>query len=76
MHTKTKPAKWFGPFLKQMFVAIALSGVSVPNCELYGSEVNEIWKQAPAPLPLPNSIRSGYASLNGIKLYYAIFGKG
>jgi pimeloyl-ACP methyl ester carboxylesterase len=36
----------------------------------------ELWKTLAAPLPLPPPIESGEAPVNGIKIYYAIWGDG
>ncbi len=36
----------------------------------------EKWQTLPTPPPLPNSTRSGYAPVNGIQMYYALYGKG
>src|SRR5579863_1377344 len=34
------------------------------------------WQTLPNPLPLPPSNRSGYAPVNGIQMYYAVYGHG
>ena len=34
------------------------------------------WKQLPTPAPMPRATASGYARLNGIQLYYAVYGHG
>jgi pimeloyl-ACP methyl ester carboxylesterase len=36
----------------------------------------ELWETLPAPLPLPAPTESGEAPVNGIKIYYAIWGDG
>jgi len=36
----------------------------------------ELWKTLPSPLPLPPPTESGAAPVNGIKIYYAIWGDG
>ncbi len=36
----------------------------------------ELWKTLPAPLPLPAPTETGEAPVNGIKIYYAIWGDG
>ncbi|WP_370631869.1 alpha/beta fold hydrolase [Phyllobacterium lublinensis] len=45
---------------------------------LAGSAVNaaERWEQLPEPVPLPAAEKSGTAPVNGIEMYYAVFGKG
>jgi len=36
----------------------------------------ELWERVAEPGSLPRPERSGYARVNGVKLYYAVFGKG
>jgi pimeloyl-ACP methyl ester carboxylesterase len=36
----------------------------------------EKWQTLPTPPPLPPAERSGYAPVNGIEMYYAVYGKG
>jgi pimeloyl-ACP methyl ester carboxylesterase len=36
----------------------------------------EVWETLPAPAPLPEAEASGYADVNGIKLWYAVYGQG
>ncbi|RJF86547.1 alpha/beta hydrolase [Oleomonas cavernae] len=36
----------------------------------------EVWEQLPAPAPLPKATESGYAAVNGIELWYAVYGEG
>lgn len=36
----------------------------------------EKWQTLPTPPPLPKSSRAGYAAVNGIQMYYAVYGKG
>jgi pimeloyl-ACP methyl ester carboxylesterase len=38
--------------------------------------VAEPWRSLPSPPPLPTPARSGYAPVNGIRLFYAVFGRG
>lgn len=40
----------------------------------YASEL--LWKQLPSPAQMPKPTKSGYAPVNGIKMYYAIYGHG
>ncbi len=35
-----------------------------------------IWQQLPPPKHMPKASESGYAPVNGIQLYYAVYGKG
>ena len=41
---------------------------------LAGAE--ERWQTLPEPAPMPKPDESGYAPVNGIEMYYAVFGKG
>jgi pimeloyl-ACP methyl ester carboxylesterase len=52
-----------------MFLSLLL----VPSPQI---SAEELWKQLPAPAPLPAAKQSGYAPVNGIELYYAIYGEG
>ncbi|MDX8478760.1 alpha/beta hydrolase [Mesorhizobium sp. VK24D] len=36
----------------------------------------ERWQTLPEPAPMPKPEQSGYAPVNGIQMYYAVFGKG
>jgi len=36
----------------------------------------ERWQTLPEPAPMPKADESGYAPVNGIEMYYAVFGKG
>lgn len=64
-------------FLKTLvLVAIILIGHASPSFGNHTPGVEEIWKQIPKPSPLQQPIRSGYAPVNGIKLYYEIYGTG
>jgi len=36
----------------------------------------ERWQTLPEPVPMPKPEKSGYAPVNGIEMYYAVFGKG
>jgi pimeloyl-ACP methyl ester carboxylesterase len=36
----------------------------------------ERWQKLPQPPPMPMPVKSGYARVNDIKMYYAIFGSG
>src|SRR6201999_234917 len=34
------------------------------------------WRTEPEPLPMPTPLRSGFAPVNGIAMFYAIYGSG
>jgi pimeloyl-ACP methyl ester carboxylesterase len=55
-----------------MVIAGALLMLSAAN----PAQALEKWQtiQTPPPMPMPN--RSGYAPVNGIQMYYAVYGKG
>lgn len=36
----------------------------------------ERWEQLPDPAPMPTAVKSGAAPVNGIKMYYAVYGSG
>jgi pimeloyl-ACP methyl ester carboxylesterase len=36
----------------------------------------ERWQELPAPPPMPAAAKSGYAPVNGIEMYYAVYGSG
>jgi pimeloyl-ACP methyl ester carboxylesterase len=62
-------------FIRRAVSAILVSGL----CLLDFADclaANEIWKQLPPARLLPEPVRSGYAPVNEIQLYYAIYGKG
>lgn len=58
-------------FLQSLTIAIAALFVS-----LLPLQAEELWKTLPAPQPLPPPVQSGEAPVNGIKIYYAIWGSG
>jgi pimeloyl-ACP methyl ester carboxylesterase len=69
--------KWRDLCLRRLVVAIIMwSGVIAPPFQCSGLGTTDKWKEIPRPLPMPEPIFSGYAPVNDIQLYYAIFGKG
>ena len=40
------------------------------------SSAEELWKTLPQPLPTPKAVKSGYAKVNGVEIYYAVYGSG
>lgn len=64
-------------FLKTLVVAIVLSsGLTSANFGSGSLGEEKIWNQVPKASPLQKPIRSGYAPVNDIKLYYEIYGTG
>jgi pimeloyl-ACP methyl ester carboxylesterase len=61
---------------RRMMIAIALGGFCAPIFSWSCSGATETWEQFPAALPLPKPLCSGYAPVNGVQLYYAIYGRG
>src|ERR1051326_468926 len=51
------------------FLAVLIAG----RCAI--SQTTPLWKTLPEPPPMPHSDESGLASVNDIKMYYAIFNK-
>jgi len=43
---------------------------------LSAASAAERWESVPAAPPMPQDVESGYAPVNGIKMYYAIYGQG
>ena len=58
-----------------LFVIAFVIGL-IANPLVSASRADEIWQQLPPVPELPKAKKSGYADVNGIKLYYAIYGKG
>jgi pimeloyl-ACP methyl ester carboxylesterase len=40
------------------------------------SDADEIWQRLPTPHAMPKATRSGFAPVDGIQIYYAVYGKG
>ena len=40
------------------------------------AQAEELWQQLPPPAAMPKAEESGYAQVNDIQMYYAVFGKG
>lgn len=40
------------------------------------ASAEERWQTLPEPAPMPKADESGYAPVNGIQMYYAVYGKG
>jgi pimeloyl-ACP methyl ester carboxylesterase len=54
-------------------ILLLLVGLTSP---ILPATAEEVWKQLPTPPALPEAKQSGYAPVNGIELYYAIYGEG
>jgi pimeloyl-ACP methyl ester carboxylesterase len=59
--------------VKTALMAMTLVLLSAANVQA-GSLAK--WQSLPTPPPLPSSDRSGYAPVNGIQMYYAVYGRG
>ena len=59
--------------MKAALMAMTLVLLSAANVQA-GSLAK--WQSLPTPPPLPPSVRSGYAPVNGIQMYYAVYGRG
>src|SRR5580658_7373020 len=55
-------------------ICLLLSGL--PRTAIPASAPSEPWQTLPQTPPLPSADRSGYASVNGIRMFYAVFGHG
>ena len=40
------------------------------------ASAEERWQTLPEPAPMPKAAESGYAKVNGIDMYYAVYGAG
>jgi hypothetical protein len=56
--------------------SIVLASLVTTNLDSRCFGIDEVWKSLPPPLPLPDAVRSGYVPVNGIQLYYVVYGKG
>ena len=56
-------------FMASMVLAASLAMQSAAQGE-------ELWQQLPEPPPMPQASESGAAPVNGIEMYYAIYGSG
>jgi len=61
-------------FRNSFLVASMLITLAVILAPAHAGE--PLWKQLPSPAPMPKATKSGYAPVNGIKMYYAIYGHG
>ena len=49
---------------------------AVLSLTLLSSTTAQVWTQLPKPVALPKTAVSGYANVNGVRLYYAVYGHG
>ena len=49
---------------------------ALPRTAVPASAPSEPWQALPPTPPLPSAVKSGYASVNGIRMFYAVFGHG
>ncbi len=61
--------------MKKQILALVLGFVTFLSVSL-AAQAEDRWLALPEPPPLPEAVKSGYAPVNGIELYYAVFGKG
>ena len=59
--------------LLRIFASLALV---VPLLAQSGASAEDLWKTLPEEPPMPKASETGMADVNGIKLYYAIYGSG
>ena len=51
-------------------------GIFAVTGSLPESGATELWKTLPAPLPAPEAKETGYAKVNGVEIYYTVYGSG
>jgi pimeloyl-ACP methyl ester carboxylesterase len=55
---------------------VCLLLLALPQTAVAASAPNEPWQTLPQTPPLPPAVKTGYASVNGIRMFYAVFGRG
>jgi len=55
---------------------VCLLVLSVPRAVLAADAQSALWQNLPPTPSLPTPLRSGYAPVNGIRMFYAVFGQG
>ena len=60
--------------MKAVFLLIMVTAMLVSSAR--SQTQMPLWKTIPRPAPMPAAADSGLAAVNGINMYYAIFGKG
>lgn len=62
------------------FIALSLMTITILILAIAGSDressAEELWKTLPNPLPIPKADQTGYAKVNGVEIYYAVYGSG
>jgi hypothetical protein len=56
--------------VSSLAIAVPLTAYSV------GASSEEVWQTLPETPPMPAASETGIAEVNGIKLYYAVYGSG
>lgn len=59
------------PMLRQSLIAVCLLA-----CATVSAAALPKWQQVPDPPPLPQADESGFADVNGINMFYSVYGKG
>lgn len=67
----TKRVRTFAPVIAASAVAVMAAGLMAGS-----AWAEDRWMSAPDPAPMPTANSSGYAPVDGIKMYYAIYGSG
>jgi pimeloyl-ACP methyl ester carboxylesterase len=58
-------------------LALGLLLLAISAIELAGAAfAADRWATLPAPPPMPSATKNGYAPVNGIQMYYAVYGEG
>jgi pimeloyl-ACP methyl ester carboxylesterase len=62
------------------YITVCLTALAIGIFVIPGfapeAEATELWKTLSAPLPVPEAKETGYAKVNGVEIYYAIYGSG
>ena len=65
---------------KMKYITVGLTALAIGFFAIGGSGSEageaELWKTLSGPLPAPTAKETGYAKVNGVEIYYAIYGSG
>jgi len=60
---------------RQVVVWLFVAAAAIVMSAVTATAAN-VWEEVPAPAEMPAATKSGLASLNGIQMYYAVYGSG
>jgi len=61
---------------RELVATAALLGLALPLPRPRAAKAEEVWQTLPPEPPMPAASETGYAPVNGIEMYYAIYGEG